>query len=232
VTRAILFDLFGTLVPGDTTVQRDEVSRRISAVLGVDPERFAAEVRASRKDRFTGHLGDLPETMRTLAERVGGRPTAAAVDSAVRQRLALARRQLHPAPGVLDALDALRDKGWRLALVTNCSAEVPLLWRETAFVDRFELAVFSSTLGHAKPDPRAYLAAVVALNLPPSSCAFVGDGASGELPGAAALGLPTVLADTAIADPWADTAGWTGPRVESLAELAALLDDLVPDEDR
>ncbi|BCJ37812.1 hypothetical protein Athai_53150 [Actinocatenispora thailandica] len=232
MTRAILFDLFGTLVPGDTGVQRDEVSRRISAVLGVDPERFAAEVQASRKDRFAGHLGDLPETMRTLAERVGGRPSPAAVDSAVRQRLALARRQLHPAPGVLAALDALRGNGWRLALVTNCSAEVPMLWRETEFADRFELAVFSSTLGHVKPDPRAYLAAVVALNLPPASCAFVGDGASDELAGAAALGLPTVLADTAIADPWADTGSWTGPRIGSLADLPALLDELVADEDR
>lgn len=231
MTRAILFDLFGTLVPGDTGVQRDEVSRRISAVLGVDAERFAAEVRASRRDRFTGHLGDLAETMRTLAERVGGRPSAAAVDSAVRQRLALARRQLQPAPGVPEALDALRDNGWRLALVTNCSAEVPLLWPETELVTRFELAVFSSTLGHAKPDPRAYLAAVVALNLPPTSCAFVGDGASGELPGATALGLPTVLAGTPIADPCADTADWAGARVGSLTELPALLDELVPDDE-
>ncbi|GAA4201322.1 HAD family hydrolase [Actinocatenispora rupis] len=230
MTRAILFDLFGTLVPGDTNAERDETSRRIAAVLGVDPTRFAAEVRASRRDRFTGHLGDIPETVRTLAERVGGNPTPAAVDSAVRQRLALTRRQLVPGPGVLDALDRLRGDGWRLALVTNCSAETAQLWRETEFVTRFELAVFSSTLGHAKPDPRAYLAAVVALNLPPASCAFVGDGASGELPGAVALGLPTVLAATPLADPDVDTADWAGPRITSLSELPALLADLVPDQ--
>ncbi|HEY3502208.1 MAG TPA: HAD-IA family hydrolase [Actinocatenispora sp.] len=229
MSRAILFDLFGTLVPGDTGAERDEVSRRIAAVLGVDPVRFTAEMHASRRDRFTGHLGDVAETIRTLAERVGGNPPQAAVDSAVRQRLALTRRQLVPGPGVLDAVDALRADGWRLALVTNCSPEVATVWRQTEFVERFELAVFSSTLGYAKPDPRTYLAAVVALNLPPESCVFVGDGASGELPGARALGIPAVLADTALSDPGADTADWDGPRVTALGGLAGLLPELVAD---
>jgi hypothetical protein len=41
----VLFDLFGTLVPGGSGEDRDAVSRLIANDLGVEPEKFALLVR-------------------------------------------------------------------------------------------------------------------------------------------------------------------------------------------
>lgn len=224
--RGLLLDLYGTLVPGLTHDTRDAVSRTIAGVLGVAPDRFVRAVRESWRERFAGALGDTAGTMRALAVRLGGDPSPDAVATAVKHRMALTRDQLRPGPGVLAALDALRGNGWRLALVTNCSAETPVVWPETPMAGRFDAAVFSCVLGRAKPDPAIYRAALDALGLPADRCAFAGDGAGGELPGAEAAGLTTVRV-TALADTAADGRAWTGASVDTLAELAGLLEPAI-----
>jgi len=227
VTRGLLFDLYGTLVPGNTDKDRDETSHRIAAVLDVDPSQFATAVRNSRAERFGGALGDAASTIRTLVRRLGApTPSPAAIDYAVRERLNLTDRQLTPGSGILALLDLLRADGWRLGLLTNCSIETVTLWPTTVLASRFDAAVFSCALGVAKPDPRSYQAVLDRLDLPPSSCVFVGDGASNELAGAQSLGIPAVLFATDLADPHTDTTDWSGPQANSPADLPVLLAQL------
>lgn len=221
--RGVLLDLYGTLVSGLGGVPRDATSRTIAGVLGVDPDRFAAAVRDSMVERFVRALGDTGETMRALAVRLGGDPSPDAVATAVKHRMALARDQLHAGPGVLDALDRLRAAGTRLALVTNCSTETPVIWPESPLAERFDATVFSCEIGARKPEPAIYRAALDALGLPARHCAFAGDGAGGELPGAAAVGL-TAVRVTGLADPAEDVGVWTGPTVATLNDLADLLE--------
>jgi putative hydrolase of the HAD superfamily len=226
VTRGILFDLYGTLVSGLNQDARDATSRLIAAELGVDPEGFVAAIRTSWPERFVGALGDVTETLHALASRLGGSPSVAALKRSVEHRMDLTHRQLRPGSGVLDALDGLRSAGWRLALVTNCSAETPAMWPDTELAERFDVAVFSSELGVRKPDPEIYRAALRALEVPVERCAFVGDGAAGELPGAEAVGLAAIRV-TGLANPAEHDGEWIGPQVDSLAELAPVLDALV-----
>lgn len=57
--RAVVFDLFNTLVPGGTRDQRDEVSRQMATHLGVAPEQFADLMRDTFDERTRGRLGGL-----------------------------------------------------------------------------------------------------------------------------------------------------------------------------
>ena len=119
---AILFDLWGTLVPPRSD-RRDAVSRLMAADLGVDAIRFAAAIRSSHGERFAGRTGSLGETLRALAKRCGGDPDASALDRAVARRLELTRELLAADPETLAVLDALRDAGLRLGLVSDASIE-------------------------------------------------------------------------------------------------------------
>jgi putative hydrolase of the HAD superfamily len=214
---AVVFDLFNTLVPGaDAT--RDRMLEEMAVVVGVEPAAFVRAHHESWPDRLV--RWDAVETVRILAGRLGAQPSTAAVTHAVRLRLDLGARLLADVtPATLDALDALRAGGYRLALVSNTTAETTDLWPATALSTRFDAAVFSPDVGAAKPDPRIYRAAADRLGVRATDCWFVGDGADGELAGAAAVGM-AALRTTEFQD--TDPA-WPGERIASLAELVARL---------
>ncbi|MDI1460311.1 HAD-IA family hydrolase [Catellatospora sp. KI3] len=212
---AVLFDLFQTLIPDRGQDARDEVSRQMGRALGVDAEAFAVLFRGTTRERMRGDLGDLGETLRTLAHRLGGAPTAAQVRFAEVTRMRFQRELLWPSAATLAVLDGLRERGHRLGLVSNCSAETVTLWPTQPLAPRFTVTGFSCELGVVKPDPTIFLKVCGDLGVAPQDCLYVGDGDSGELPAAAALGMRVVrttrFADT---DPT-----WTGPTVGDLAEL-------------
>jgi putative hydrolase of the HAD superfamily len=116
-------------------------------------------------------------------------------------------------------LDALRAAGWRLGLVSNCTGEVPGLWKRTPFASRFDTVAFSCVVGAAKPDPAIFLAAVAGLGLSPNECRYVGDGRDDELAAAAGLGMAPIR----MVGFRHDDAAWPRERISSLLELLPLL---------
>jgi len=219
VPAAILLDLFNTLIDDGGGAARDAVTREMGTVLGVDPDAFVGLFHARWRARLTGGYGPLPGMCRDFAEELGGAPSEAAVTQAVALRVGLTTRLLGGATaGTLAALDALRDNGFRLAVVSNCTVETSLVWAASAFGPRFDAAALSCDLRVGKPDPAIYQWAADALGVPPSRCLYVGDGADHELPGAQALGM-TALRTTEFAD---SDPGWAGATVGSLAELVTL----------
>ncbi len=83
---------------------------------------------------------------------------------------------LFPNEAMIAFMAALRDEGYRMALLTNNVREWELRWRALAPVDDiFELVVDSAFVGVRKPDPEIYELAVSGLGLPPGECLFVDD---------------------------------------------------------
>jgi putative hydrolase of the HAD superfamily len=217
--QAVLLDLYNTLVSGGSERRRDEVNTSMGADLGVDPDRYAALFRQTYPQRLLGATGDLEATIRAVALLAGASPTAAQVRLAATRRRSFARELLWPSPSTLEALDGLRANGWRLGLVTNCSVETPEQWKRTPFATRFDALGFSCELGVAKPDPGIYLAVCSFLDVAPTDCVYVGDGADGELSGAANLGM-AVIRTVEFEE---SSASWPRSRIDSLAELPALI---------
>jgi putative hydrolase of the HAD superfamily len=219
VRKALIVDLFSTLVPGGDA-EREVVNQAMAEVLGVEAKAFAREFDATSYERFTGAYGDLPSTLRVIAQRAGADPTDHQVQAATTLRCSLSRRLLNAAPdGTLSALTALRSAGWRIGLVSNITAATEVQWRESPLPPYFETTAFSAEIGAAKPEPESYLAACSGLGVSPSDCVYVGDGMDNERPGAAALGMYAIrTTEHADSDP-----SWTGPTITSFTELPALI---------
>jgi putative hydrolase of the HAD superfamily len=114
-------------------------------------------------------------------------------------------RQLAPTTHAL--LEALRDRGLKLGLVSNALDPPELLHhdlKQLGVAERLDVAVFSSEVGWRKPHPAIFERALEALGVRPSDALFVGDMLATDIAGAAALGMHTCQAVWFRADEAAD----------------------------
>jgi putative hydrolase of the HAD superfamily len=199
--RAVVFDFFGTLTDPGNEHRRRAVYDAIAAVLGIASGRFWEAVTGSFTERATGVLGDTPSTLREMAARCGTTPSAHVLDEAVTTHRTGATALHEPRPGALDVLTTLRARGFRIAVLSDCSSELCEAWDELPYAELVDATVLSWRVGYRKPDPRGYRAAAEALGVAPEECWFVGDGGSRELHGAAGAGMtPVLVANTAHPD--------------------------------
>ena len=66
----------------------------------------------------------------------------------------------------------------------------------------FDVEVFSCEVGLVKPEREIYECCLNRLGLAAKECVFVGDGGSGELTGARAVGLTTVFVSGVMSELW------------------------------
>ena len=225
VPRAVLFDLFGTLVPAGGSA-RGAVLLAMAAELGADPDAFVAAARDSFGERARGKLGGLEETLLVLAGRVGAAPRPADVAKAAGIRLSFTRRLLSAPCETLGVLGSVRQAGLLTGLVSDCTIETPTVWPNSSLARLVQATSFSCLLGVRKPDPGIYLHAVSRLGVAPEECLFVGDGGSRELTGAQALGMRAVRllrAGEEEADRYDHDAAFTGEAIATLSDVLGLL---------
>jgi len=226
--HAVIFDLFGTLVPGLSRDGHRNVVAELATVLGAAPNAFAREWADTFEDRCLGRLGPGDGAMKALCARLGLRPAPEALRAAVALRRRTSRDSMEPRGDALQVFGALRARGLRLALCSDATWEIPALWAESPMAAYFDAAVFSCAEAVKKPDPRIFGLACERIGVEPTRCVYVGDGGSHELSGAAAVGMVPVLLrvpDDPIAYRVDAEDGWPGRRVESLSQVLAILDD-------
>ena len=226
--EAVLFDAGGTLIHVD--------GRRFCAAAGLPclPEAFAAAEAAA-----TGAVRSwiLRHPVSTDAERMPvflDRLLLALGMDVQQEREAAARRiaQEHARanlwsdafPGARETLGALRERGYRLGVISNADGRVRRLLEEAGLATHLEIILDSAHVGLEKPDPRIFLAAAGGLQLLPSSCAFVGDVYEIDILGARAAGLRAILIG---ASPAPDPV----ERVETLRGLLELFPAITPQEE-
>ena len=83
---------------------------------------------------------------------------------------------LHANEPMLDLMRTLRERGHRMAILTNNVREWEPLWRSKLPVDEiFELIVDSAWVGMRKPDPAIYHLTLERLGLSPEASLFIDD---------------------------------------------------------
>jgi putative hydrolase of the HAD superfamily len=210
----VIFDLWDTLVDFDPVAGRafqDRVAERLSR----DPDEFAALWLEGRSVRESG-------TLREYLVGIGAADDL--VDELVAMRRDSTRGLLVPRPGAVETLAQLRDRGYRVGLITVCSEDVPDVWTETAFVDLFDATVFSCSVGLRKPDPRIYQLACEQLGVEPAEAIFVGDGANDELAGARRVGMDAILIHREGEAPLWGLDTWDGRRVTTIPGVLDVLE--------
>jgi putative hydrolase of the HAD superfamily len=214
VTRAVVFDLWDTLVDFDPVAGR-AFQDQVAARLGRDPDEFAALWVEGRSVRESGALRDY---------LLGIGAPEELVDELVALRRDSTRSLLAPRPGVVETLAELRARGYGVGLITVCSEDVPDVWAETPFAELFDATVFSCLVGLRKPDPGIYHLACDELAVEPKEAVFVGDGANDELAGAQRVGMQAVLVHRPGEEPpWDEVRDWPGPRITAIPQVLSLL---------
>ena len=224
----MIFDLFGTLVH---ELPREDFWASVDAIadaVGAERGAFRAGWEATTIERQTGVLVDIQANVRAICERVGVCYAEPSVMTALQVRRAMYERWFRPRDGALETLAGLRGRGYALALVSQCAPDTPALWRASPLGESVDVEVFSSEVGIRKPDPAIYRLAATRLGVPSEGCVYIGDGAYGELTGAAAVGMVAYL----LRDPQVDHEAmltperdaWTGATIADLREVL----DLVP----
>ena len=91
-------------------------------------------------------------------------------------------------PGAISFLDALKEKGIPIALVTSSNGlKMAHLWNDMpGFKEKFDVIITGDEVKCSKPDPEGYLAAAAALGVDPHRCAVFEDSLQGVKAGKAA----------------------------------------------
>jgi putative hydrolase of the HAD superfamily len=228
---AVVFDMYGTLVPSWPKAFWDEQKRACAGPLGIPEEAWLEALDASWSDRLTGAFGNrLTETFRAVAAQAGYSPSDEQLAEAVAQRYAEYRAAQVLRPDALDTIRALRADGLKIALVSDCTHDLSDQWDELELAPFFDATVFSCREGTRKPDERLFLAAAERLGVRPEECLYVGDGGGDEMAGSSAVGMHAVLL---AGEDWAEhhapgrpDAEWTGRRAETLSQIPAIIVDL------
>ncbi len=222
--NAVIFDLYGTLVDETTgSVARlggyNRTTSEVAELVGAPPDPFVQLWNATITQRMTGDCGSFADYVAALCAELGVEPNTAGMADALALRTEFFRERLVPRPDCLDTLAALRASGHRIGLITDCSWETPALWPDTPFPPHFDVTTFSCETGLRKPDPRIYHSTCERLGVAPDRCLYVGDGNSGELPGAETVGM-TALRIHVPYETLPDAADpWSGPAVSALAQV-------------
>jgi putative hydrolase of the HAD superfamily len=231
---AVVFDLFGTLVPEFSRSDFYDSVRAAADVVGVDREAFEQGWIRTAHERQTGaYPGGIEENIRAIVASLGGaEPADDVLAAATATRTALYDRWFHPRVGAIETLRGVKAKGYPIALVSMCAPDTPERWRASEMAPLVDISIFSSETGLRKPEPEIYLAACEGLGVEPERCLYCGDGAYGELTGATAVGMTAVLirppdldvAEALTPEPEED---WKGRTVGDLRELLDILEPSV-----
>ncbi|HKT02418.1 MAG TPA: HAD family hydrolase [Rugosimonospora sp.] len=222
--RAVLFDFYGTLTRG---VRRGPAHAAVARRLGCDPDAFVAMLDATFRARATGVYGSDRESLREVAWALGVYPTERQLRVAAWARVSAIRADTHLRPEAVPVLHAVRQRGLRTALVSDCTDELPRFLPDLPIAPLLDACALSVRVRACKPDPAMYLTACDQLGVAPHECLYVGDGGGSELTGAQALGMDAVRLDAPDLVGhlnFEPDVGWTGPQVSVLTDILALLD--------
>jgi len=226
--KAVIFDLFGTLVDNFTSSEYSKVLVDMSAALNAPADNFAKWWRDSFYLRTNGSHKTHQESIRYICRELGIAVTETQVERAAAIRLDYTIRTLVPRADAVPVIKKLKAMGFKVGLISDCSPETPTAWPQTPLNGIFDVTIFSCVVDVKKPDPRIYLMATEKLGVKPQDCLYIGDGSSHELTGALEVGMHPVL----IRDPGenVDThfidreENWQGPAITSLQEVLNLVE--------
>lgn len=188
--KAVLFDLFYTLAD-----PRTELVHLESDPLDITPEEWSKVFWTPELGRRRA-LGEFESGAALIEEACSGLPFSAGKEQKAGvlagrlTRMGKALTDLRP--GIFETLQALREAGCRLGLVSNADIIDIDAWDRSPLAGLFDTVIFSCSVRMVKPEPEIYRKALSDLGIAAAEAVFVGDGGDHELDGAKAVGLTTV----------------------------------------
>ncbi|MDG0867811.1 HAD hydrolase-like protein [Candidatus Lucifugimonas marina] len=226
---AVVFDLFGTLIANYDRLHYYEVIERMGEAAGADPIEFRKRWYECYVERLTGVFATESENIQWVCDQLGVAPEPASIERSnqVYREFALPFL-MTPRTSSVEMLTALKSRGIKTGLLSDCGPWVPANWADSPFADLIDFPVYSSMSGMKKPNATLYQNAARGLGVNPSECMYVADGNGEELVVARQLGMRAVKIE-----PWNEPGSapdadysnqWDGESVDALSELIEMID--------
>ena len=221
--KAVIFDLFGTLVNSFTRREYDQVNAQMAAAVSVPYPEFWRLMGETYQDSCLGRYSAYEDLVSDVCCRAGVQTDTAQITQAANFHYEFIANVIVPEPEVLEALDRLKKRGYRLGLISDCGPSVPVLFPQSPLARFIDVPVFSCEERIKKPSRDIYQRICQRLQIEPHECIYVGDGSSQELTGAAALGMRPVLKRTDLRDVYdshrPEVENWRGLAICKIMEL-------------
>jgi len=202
--KALIFDLYGTLIDIETDEQAPAVYMNLSRFLSYHLARIKPEdLRKVYNEYVHKSLAasnepypevDVFEIFKGIMNKYGpGKYTRSAVRNAAMLFRALTIRRFQAFEGIYDVLNLIA-KDYKLAIISDAQwlfaePEMQML----GLTRYFKTTIFSSKYGIKKPDIRLFKAALRRLKVKPDEAVYIGDKPDKDLVGAKKAGMKCLL---------------------------------------
>jgi phosphoglycolate phosphatase len=185
--KAVLLDLDGTML--DTVGDIATAANMMRAALGFAP----LDIALIRSFVGKGIPNLVAKTLKDAVGEVGPTALKVAIANFERQYEKCFGDSSAPYPGVIDGLNALREKGFRLGCVTNKAERftVPLL-AGTGLAGYFDITLSGDSLPEKKPHPLPLTRAAEFFRCTPAKMLLIGDSIN-DAEAARAAGSPVFI---------------------------------------
>ena len=211
--RAVLFDIDGTMV--DSIGAYHEVARIAAEPLGLHVT--AEHVRHALATGSNFWKAVVPDEAQD-GEAI--RKTLSA--HAVREWPRVLREHCKLFGGLSHTLEALKQAGVLLGIVSGARPEVLELLAQEGILDRFDAVVLGADVSRRKPDPEGLVKCLAKLGVEPQAAIYVGD-TQVDILASRAAGVQSVGVLTGAADCAVLTACWPDRLISSHARLPAIV---------
>jgi putative hydrolase of the HAD superfamily len=215
--RAVLIDLYDTLVWSKWPTLRDLIERRT----GLDEGELVRAFVRTRPARSVGSFTSVEGDMAAVLNEAGVADDPTLVAELVELERAFLVEGVHLYEDSLPVMRALREREMRVAVVSNCSHSTRPIIDRLGLENEADAVVLSYEVGVAKPDAGIYLTALEQLRVAPDEAVFVDDQAA-YCDGATMVGMSAYLIQREGATPDEGTSEPGGRPV--IEDLRALLD--------
>ena len=190
--KTVFFDLFFTLA--DLEYQKENEF----TLLGITRQQWeaSAENPTTYNLRATGGVSTETEMLLSMVAGLPFTVTDSQLEMLVEirnDRMKKALTEIHP--DILFTLKQLKEKGFKLCLISNADIIDKKYWDISPLAQLFDDVLFSCDVGMVKPDKKIYQLAMERMDATADKCFFIGDGGSNELYGAKYCGISTILTE-------------------------------------
>lgn len=190
--RAVLFDLYDTLVSVDRDASVSKIAR-CANLAGASDEAFDRAWFGTSPDSIRGRFASIEERVLAVLRALDRDSREVDFVSIADAERAFLQEHIHPFPDARDTLLALRRMGLKISIVTNASASVALVIDRCCLREMVDSIVISSETRVVKPNPEIYFHALERIGIDARDAWYIGDGNDQELDGAKAVGMHTIL---------------------------------------
>ena len=191
MTRAVIFDMYETLITHFNTPLY--FGAQMAEEAGIPIEKFLPLWRSTEDDRTVGKLA-LEEVLSMILKENHCYSEALVNKMAEKRTATKVELFKHLHSEIIPMLQALKEKGILIGLISNCYFEEASVIRKSQLFPYFDGVYLSCEQGVKKPDEEIFRRCMEELSVQPEECVYVGDGGSYELETAKGLGMKAVQA--------------------------------------